>query len=332
MNHRRQQRGIALITAIFVVALASIAAVAMFEATAIAVRRTTFLSESEAEWWFADGIESWVKEVLILDEQQNQTDGLGDLWAQPVPGLPIGDEKGNIGNASGYIEDLQGRFNLNNLGTTNPQQLQLYLSQFQRLLDNLPNFDASDYRGVGTAIHDWIDADSEPSGPGGAEDVDYLSLDPPYRAANQPLHSTSELLLIKGVTPQLFNALAPYVTALPATATGTPINVNTAPEPVLRALAPDLNGAALEKFLQARKLKPATDVAQLLTTGDYAFLPAAPGGTATGVSLKSELAVKTSYFELHAEISVGSGRLRLYSVYDRSGGTPIVIAHSTNTD
>jgi general secretion pathway protein K len=332
MTASSRQRGIALITAIFVVALASIAAVAMFEATAIAVRRTSLLSESETEWWFADGIESWVKEILMLDAQQNQTDGLGDIWAQPVLGLPIGDEKGNIGNASGYLEDLQGRFNLNNLGTTNPQQLQLYLSQFQRLLDNLPNFDASGYRGVGMAIHDWIDADSEPSGPGGAEDVDYLSLDPPYRAANQPLHSVSELLLIKGVTPELYRALAPYVAALPATGAGTPINVNTASEPVLRCLAPDLNGAALEKFLRSRKLKPATDVAQLMTTGDYAFLPAATGASAAGAGLRSELGVKTNYFELHAEISVGSGRLRLYSVYDRSGGTPIVIAHSTNTD
>ncbi|MDE0856574.1 MAG: type II secretion system minor pseudopilin GspK, partial [Nevskia sp.] len=183
----RRQRGIALITAIFVVALASIAAVAMFEGANVSTHRSANLVQSEAELWYANGIESWVKGVLIRDYKLNggQTVGLNGLWAQPVDFLPI-----DGGGIRGRMVDLQGRFNLNNLGVgpaPNPNSAaatgsMLYIQQFDRLLDNLPNFDASKYHGLGYAIRDWIDADDQRSGTEGAEDQDYLSQDPPYRA------------------------------------------------------------------------------------------------------------------------------------------------------
>ncbi len=261
----KRQRGIALITAIFVVALASIAAVGMFEAANISVHRSANLVQSEAELWYATGVESWVKGILIQDAKLNkQTVGFNGMWAQPVDFLPI-----DGGGIRGHIVDLQGRFNLNNLGVgtlntnagsgTVATGAMLYIQQFDRLLDNLPNFNGSKYHGMGYAIRDWIDADDQRSGTNGAEDQDYLSQDPPYRAANQPFRSVSELMLVKGMTKELYTALRPYVAALPIhysritvpinpantanrcwrhRATVTPINVNTAPEPVLLSPGP----------------------------------------------------------------------------------------------
>lgn len=55
---------------------------------------------------------------------------------------------------------------------------------------------------IAHSILDWIDPDSEPR-MGGAESDHYSSLDPPYRAKNGPLESLEELLLVKGVTPEL---------------------------------------------------------------------------------------------------------------------------------
>lgn len=316
---RRRQRGIALVTAIFVVALATIAAVALFESSSIAIRRAVNLQESEAAWWFASGIESWVKSILKEDAKLNDIDGLGDIWAQPVDFLPV-----DNGTIRGRVIDLQGLFNLNNLAVQDPTRAKLYDQQFQRLLDNLPGLDASQYRGIGDAIRDWADADGERTGTYGAEDNEYLGLDPPHRAANRLLVSVSELLQIKGVTPELYTALKPYVCALPVS--GTKINVNTAPDVVLGSLSPNIDRSALQRFLETRKAKPAKSYADVSGTGPQAFLPA---------DVKQDTVdVRSAYFELQAEVFIGSGRLALYSVYSRSGGggNPVVIAHSTDSD
>ena len=354
----KQQGGIALITAIFVVALASIAAVAMFEASNIAVHRSANLVQSEAELWYGTGIESWVKGILIQDAKLNsKTVGFNGLWAQPVDFLPI-----DGGGIRGHIEDLQGRFNLNNIGVGQYNNsnnaaatgAMIYIQQFDRLLDNLPNFDASKYHGIGYAIRDWIDADDQRAGSDGAEDQDYLSQDPPYRAANQPMRSVSELMLVKGMTKELYAALLPYVTALPVapttptsaaaaaaaaaagggTGTITPININTAPGPVLMSLAPNItNKAVVEKFIAVRKLQPVTDTNVISGSGEFGFIPSVTNNGNTGVIGNVLTDVKSNYFELQAEVFIGSGRLALYSVIYRPGsGTPVVLAHSTNTE
>jgi general secretion pathway protein K len=331
----RRQRGVALITAIFVVTLATIAAVAMLESSNIAVHRSANLVQSETEWWYASGVESWVKGVLMQDAKLssatggNNVVGLNGLWAKPVDFLPI-----DGGAMRGHIDDLQGRFNLNNLGmpgsgtanNTANDAPTVYTAQFERLLDNLPNFDASKYHGISFAIRDWVDLDEQRSGSDGAEDQDYQSQDPPYRAANQPMHSVSELLLVRGMTKELYTALLPYVAALPM---GTALNINTAPEPVLLSLGSNIDRSAAERFIAARKLTPFNS-AGAASSGPLAFVgqsqnPNDPKAPPTDVT--------SSYFGLQAEVFIGSGRLALYSVIFRpgGGGTPVVLAHSTNT-
>lgn len=329
----RRQRGVALITAIFVVTLATIAAVAMLESSNISVHRSANLVQSETEWWYASGVESWVKGVLMQDAKLSAASGgnvvgLNGLWARPVDYLPI-----DGGAMRGHIDDLQGRFNLNNLatpstGTANNNAATAptpYTQQFENLLDNLPNFDGSKYHGISAAIRDWVDQDSERSGTDGAEDQDYQSQDPPYRAANQGMHSVSELLLVRGVTKELYAALLPYVTVLPWTGTPTALNINTAPEPVLLSLGTNVNRSGIEQFMAQRKLSPAKDASEL----NSLLGTQQPNANATQ---QPQLGVTSSYFGLQAEVFIGSGRLALYSVILRQGtGTPVVLAHSTNT-
>lgn len=319
---RKRQDGIALLTAMFVVALATIAAVAMFESGNIAVRRASNLVETETAWWYAEGVESWVKGILKQDARNNQIDSFNDTWAQPIDFLPI-----DNGSLRGHIDDLQGRFNLNNLAVQNPEQLKIYLTQFQRLLLSLPNFDAEKYVNVGSAIRDWVDADSERFDVNGAEDNEYESQSPAYRAANRPILSTSELLQIRGVTKELYAALGPYVTVLPMI--GTKININTAPEPVLRSLSANFDKAALEEFVQSRIKKPAMSPQEVLGGGANSFLLADKE-----THPETLIDVKSQFFQLQAEVLIGSSRVALYSVYARAGGSdnPIVIAHSTETN
>ena len=312
----RRQRGIALITAVLVVALAAMASTAILVSANIAIRRTANLQESELAWWYAAGVESWVKSVLERDLDDNRIDALTDLWAQPVDYLPI-DE----GFARGQVTDLQGRFNLNNLGTPDTTEYEQQLRVFTRLLGVLDVADDYQARALGAAIRDWIDADSEPTGADGAEDNDYLRLDPPYRAGNRMITSVSELLAIRGITREIYQALAGVVTAVPQT--GVPINVNTAPLPVLLALAAEPR-PAIETFAAERIEKPAEDVQALFSASGVFTAEDAPSGM---------MSVSSSFFMLRSEVFIGSGRVALYSFYFRPpGAPPAVYGRSTDVE
>jgi competence ComEA-like helix-hairpin-helix protein len=56
---------------------------------------------------------------------------------------------------------------------------------------------------IAAAIMDWRDPDNTPT-PGGAEAEYYASLQPPYLPRNGPLQTTREMLMISGVTRELF--------------------------------------------------------------------------------------------------------------------------------
>lgn len=99
---RGQQRGVALITAILVVTIATIAATAMAVSHQIALHRAQTLQESEMGWWYIEGVEQWVMTILQRDAETTEYDSLDEPWAQPVDYLPV-DE----GVLRGRLEDLQ---------------------------------------------------------------------------------------------------------------------------------------------------------------------------------------------------------------------------------
>ena len=121
------------------------------------------------------------------------------------------------------------------------------IAAFRRLLGMLKLPEA-----LADALLDAIDADSDTTFPGGAEDLDYLAMDPPRRAPNRPLLDVSSLGRIKGFTPEAISRLSPYVAALPE---HTAVNVNSAPSEVLRALIPSLDEGAARAIVAERSRK-----------------------------------------------------------------------------
>jgi DNA uptake protein ComE-like DNA-binding protein len=91
------------------------------------------------------------------------------------------------------VMDECGRINLNAL-----MQLDSSGKVAHDMLMTLPNMTED----IANSILDWIDPDDDPR-PNGAENDYYESLTPPYRCKNGPLDTLEELLLVKGVTPQL---------------------------------------------------------------------------------------------------------------------------------
>lgn len=307
---KRREAGIALVTALLVVAVAVIAAAAMLTTHNVAVHRSSNLRFVEQAWWYGAGVENWIGEILREDRQDGELDHLGENWAKPVDYLPI-----EGGFVRGQIVDQQACLNLNNLVG---QSAEATAAQLQRLLGLLEGTDPYNAPALVQAIQDWIDKDSNPQIPGGAEDSVYTGLDPPYRAGNRPMESVSELLLVNGMTPELYRALSPYVCALPDS--GTTINVNTALPLVLASLAAGLTQADGEALAARRERGNAYETRQ-------DFRDEQP---LAGKSVDDRMiSVNTSYFLLTGEIRVGNGRIKLYSlIFREPNGTPHLLAHS----
>lgn len=296
----RRSRGVALITAMLITALAGLVAANLAWDNALDVRRTMVLLARDQAVQVALGAESWVGNILNQDAEDSDTDHLGEIWASELPGLPI-----DGGEVFGEIVDLQGRFNINNLvddgGTVNEQALE----QFRRLLAALE----LDPRFAGMAL-DWIDPDLEPSFPDGAEDPIYTAITPPYRTPNQLLTSASELAALEGMNKETLDVLLPHVTALPGQ---TNINVNTATPAVLQSLGPNISGGDVERLLDERESVGFADVQQTFTS------LAAP-------ELLPEIVDSTRYFQLKVVVRIDTVRITLYSVLQRSpqGGVAVI--------
>ncbi len=125
-----RQRGVALITAIVVVAIATVLAVRIGTRAAMDLRRTAGLVALDQGWHVALGAEAWAIEVLKDDYKDSpEIDHLGEAWAQPLPPLPV-----DGGEVRGALEDMQGRFNLNNLVNAEREPDDANVERFQRLL------------------------------------------------------------------------------------------------------------------------------------------------------------------------------------------------------
>jgi len=300
----RRQRGVALITAVLIVALATVLAVNVAFRSMVDQRRSGTLYSLDQAFEIALGAEALAADVLHRDALQSQKDHLGEAWAQPVS-LPLDD---GIGVVQGQLVDLQGRFNLNNLvfadGTTNAAAVK----QFERILTMLGL--ETDWA---TKMADWIDQNSDPGFPNGAEDSVYLAQDPPHLTANIPITRTSELLNLPGFGAQRYAKLKPYVSALPV---GTPLNVCTAPGVVLDSLLENQRQFSLDPnyLVQQRKA-----VGCFPTLAD---LNSTMGGTAFD-QIKNSLAETTSYFGATIWVTIGTTEFTLYSLLARGGTGPV---------
>ena len=136
------------------------------------------------------------------------------------------------------LQDEERKVNINSLIA--PQNLKVFSS-----LLTLLGFDSQIAETISGSVKDWIDSDNVVSNdPYGAEDDYYMSLDNPYHCKNQPLDSLEELLLVKGMTREIFTAIKDYLTIFPKQGGGLRINFETASETVLKALARSGTGAA----------------------------------------------------------------------------------------
>lgn len=316
-----RQRGVALITAVLIVALATILAVQVGFNGYLDQRRGATAFALDQGFEVALGAEAWAADILALDAKQStkteKTDDFSEAWATPIPPIPV--ENGEV---QGQLEDMQGRFNLNNLvmqdKTTkkfvrNPLAVK-HFEKLLRLLDMEEKWAA--------VIVDWVDPDVDPEGTNGAEDSTYSSLTPAYRTPNMPITRSSELLAIAGFDLERYRKLEPFVTALPI---GTAINLCTAPFEVIDALTlREEWSTSKQSNTQARKQKCFPTLKDFESSLE-------PDEKKELINDNRVVGQSSSYFRASIWVTIGPTQFTLYSLLKRDNNLVRPILRSFGT-
>lgn len=301
---KRVQQGVALITVLLIVAMATTVAAFMAQQQGFWQREFENSRDRAQARRIAQAGVDWARAVLADDAASNQYDHPHEMWAMKLPAIPVED-----GEVLGLIVDQQGLFNLNNLvqnGAVSPVDL----ARFQKLLSSLGLPPELAY-----ALADWIDADSQAMPSGGAEDGYYLNLPKPYRAANRALVDLSELLWVRGFDVQIIKRLSGYVAVLPER---TPINVNFATAEVLSAVITDLPLQDARQIVSWRKDHPFKTVAEFMQRLQFGV----------GSAAITELSVTSRYFLVEGHAVQGQGEFSAQALLFRQNIWPTVVRQS----
>ena len=310
----KQQQGIALITILVMVALATILAATIAKRQANTAENTAYLMRQNQSLLYAKSAEAFFLELLVDDANNaGAIDHLQENWAKPMPAFPVED-----GFVSGTLQDESGKFNLNSLvndeGVPNPQAKLWFEKLLLRV--GLPEK-------LSEAVIDWQDADDEISGTMGAENSYYQGLPQGYLAANSKFHNVEELKLVRGFEDQKYLQIVDYVSALPAS--DSKVNVNTAPAMLLASLDPKLDINAVEQALQKRQanLEHFSNINDLWVTEPFKQV-----NPDVQSQVNALLGVQSNYFKAKIEVLLSERKRQFSSDLVRKDKTVYVVYRS----
>jgi general secretion pathway protein K len=254
----RSNRGIALLITISVTTILVAAALEYNRRARFAVISTAAARDRLTLAYMASSGVHIAMALLVKDKSESNFDSLQEDWANPekidelIQEIPF-----EAGKLSVTITDELGKIQVNALvkfpdsRQFNEPQVILW-DQFLRYISGDEELeDDSDPVAIVNSVKDWLDDgdDEATTGLSGAESSYYEDLETPYASRNGPIQDINELLLIKGITPQIFYGseetpgLSDFMTVHGMSrGAGTTfswpgrININTADVPVLAAL------------------------------------------------------------------------------------------------
>lgn len=247
----KNNKGVALITVILLVSVLVALAIELNRSARADIYDAANVSDGIKLTYIAKSGFYGAAALLLNTDNESATTLLED-WANTEALSVRSREFFDNGYFVVRVEDEMGKIPLNKLAEN-----AVLRSVLIRLLGQ-PEFglDRAKAEEIVASIKDWIDEDNDVTS-GGAESSYYLTLDPPYRAKNAPLDCIEELLMIKGITKEIFAgtkekpALADYVTA---DGDGL-ININTAPLLVLRSISDAITPAIAQEMDEYRRNK-----------------------------------------------------------------------------
>jgi general secretion pathway protein K len=347
---RKSEEAIALVIVMIAILVLGILAggfaTSMKVETILAIKSN---NEAELEWLGRSGVE-YARWILATQRScpAEQYDALTQIWAGGSGGpcstnSALGEVQHEVHLGHGYftwkITDHESKYNINVANEPILQQALIVMGA-----------DAGEMPVVVGSILDWIDPDDNEHVGGGAENDFYHRQQPPYDAKNGPIDDLSEMLLINGVTPEMYwgagstnvhvgggvfqqqnqrnhfgNSSAPAPYSVGFVDMFTPIssgklNINTASASVLQII-PGVDATRAEAIVAARGGED--DGSGL--TGPFRSVEAGylfnrvPG---LGLEVARQIArfadVRSSTFDVEIEAHIGDSTRRFIAVLGRS--------------
>jgi len=248
--------------------------------------------------------------ALQADQKENHFDSEQDLWGT-FDSEKLQELTEDI-QLEISVEDLSGKLSLSTLlGDSDSHYRAIWL----RLLTSgrLAIKSQEQAESLLDALIDWIDEDDEEN-PMGAESGYYQGLESPYSCRNGNMLSEKEILLVRGMTPEIaygdhsYKGLLAYIDV---TGKDVKINLNTASLPVLMALHPDMTAEVAQELIDYRE--NANNREKLASPDWYNRVPGVPSG------------IDLSSLELGEQSSSFFARIRAsHNNYQRTGLARIV--------
>lgn len=251
-----KQRGVALLVMIMIAALVSVVSYQLLDQSFIDLRRHANRLQFSEALESVKGVEK-LAVVLMTDFFESRDDDVihfGQPWHRDVFTFPI-----DAGEIRAKLLDGSACFNLNLLSDKKQQsggqqnKKNLPAQYFQRLIEKVASDLPIQPKGVRESLKDWIDRDDFQTGVEGAEDLHYLARTRPYRTANQPMLSKTELRAVRGVSQTLYARLAPLICVGSKQLNSINLNTLTAEQaPLIEALYKNMPRQSAVALIQSR--------------------------------------------------------------------------------
>jgi general secretion pathway protein K len=302
---KRQQRGAAVLMALFIAAMATLIVTGLFWNQFIVLRTIENQQLSTQSRMLLSGALDWARAILRADS--NSFDGMTEAWAQPLAETPL-DQLGETSalaaraTIAGNIEDAQARMNLRNLVASDGKIVTAELEALRRLCVML-GMPVGNADLVAVALAESF----VPPGAGGvAAPGSTVTLRP------LPLVRPTDLYGVRGLDSPSIAKLIPYVMILPNPP--VPVNVNSATAEVIAARV-NLNLSAARAIVAERDR-----IGYFRDVGD--FRNRLPG---QGADLDTTLISTTSsYFMVRGQVKLDRATTRMEALVQRPGSNAAV--------
>ena len=298
----KNQRGMALLMTILIISLIMVVTLRFNMTMRASLSGASNLQDNVTLDFMARSVFNATRAILSVDAEDNGYDTLHEDWANLSAAAMYFSYFFSRGQGGLSVKDHSGRIQVNSLLEKHEDAWQADEVQKKIWLNLLSSEEyeltEEEAENIIEAIIDWIDEDDDIFGFGGAESSYYQSLENPYSPRNGPMEFVEELLLIKGITSELFYGteevagLADLVT--PWGRDGK-ININTAGPLLLMALSDQIDLDMVDGMMNYREFAES----DLSDPGWYKNAPGFPGD----VTIPPELiTTASSFFEISTDV------------------------------
>ena len=313
----KNNRGMALLMTILIISLILIMTMRFNMSMRSSLTSASNLQDNIALDNMAKSVFNSARAILSIDAQESSFDTLHEDWANLEAASAYFASFFSQGKGAMNIADHSGRLQINSLlkkqentWIVDEEQKKIWIT-----LLSFEEFELAEDEALNIieAIIDWLDEDDEPLGFGGAESSYYQGLVTPYEPRNGPMEFIEELLLVKGITDELYfgtegiPGLASLVT--PHGRDGK-ININTANAFILGALSEQIDQDMVGGMVNFRD----NDENDLSNPEWYKLVPGFPGDVIIPPGL---ITTSSSFFEIMVEVASGNMLKKLQGIVAR---------------